>query len=263
MILDEIVTARRADVARAKREVGAAELRALPLFAAPRRGFAAALHAARPGVIAEVKKASPSRGVIRADFDPVWIAERYAAGGAAAISVLTEERHFQGRPEFLTAIRAAIALPLLRKDFLFDPYQLLEARAWGADAILLIVAALGDAEIAELLAAARELELDVLVEVHTEGEMERALNAGATLIGVNNRDLHTFATTLETAERLAPLFPPGVHGVAESGIAVAADIARLRAAGYESFLIGESLMRAGDPAERLRALLAGTAARER
>jgi indole-3-glycerol phosphate synthase len=155
-----------------------------------------------------------------------------------------------------------VTVPLLRKDFLFDPYQLLEARAWGADAILLIVAALDDAALAELLAAARELELDALVEVHTEDEMERALRAGATLVGVNNRDLHTFVTTLETCERLAPRFPATVHRVAESGIATAADVARLRAAGYETFLIGESLMRAGDPGDRLRALLDAVAAGE-
>jgi len=263
MILDDIVAARRADVAIAKRQTPVADLQSRALFAAPRRGFARALRAAHPGVIAEVKKASPSRGVIRADFDPVWIAERYAAAGATAISVLTEERHFQGRPEFLTAIRAAVELPLLRKDFLFDAYQLFEARAWGADAILLIVASLGDTELVELLAAAREIDLDALVEVHTEAELERALRAGATLIGVNNRNLHTFVTTLETAEGLAPKFPAAVHRVAESGISTAADVARLRAAGYETFLIGESLMRAGDPGEQLRDLLAAVAANGR
>jgi len=256
MILDDIVAARRADVAVAKRAVSLAELRARPGWAAPRRPFAAALRARRPAVIAEVKKASPSKGVIRADFDAVAIARRYAACGAAAISVLTEERHFQGRPADLEAIRAAVDLPLLRKDFLFDAYQLAEARAWGADAVLLIAAVLADAQLVELQAAARELGLDVLVEAHTDDEVDRAVRAGATLLGVNNRSLHTFVTTLETAERLRARIPAGVEAIAESGIETPADVARLRAAGYEMFLIGESLMRRPDPGAALAALLA-------
>jgi indole-3-glycerol phosphate synthase len=208
-------------------------------------------------VIAEVKKASPSKGVIRADFDPVAIARRYAACGAAAISVLTEERYFQGSPGHLEAIRAAVDVPLLRKDFIVDPYQVEESRAWGADALLLIVAALDDAALRELHAAALELGLDVLVEAHTADEVDRAAAAGATLIGINNRDLRTFVTTLETAERLSERLPAGALGVAESGIETPADVARLRRAGYEVFLVGESLMRQPDPGAALQALLAG------
>lgn len=256
MILDEIVRARRADVAEAKRAVPAEELRRRPLFAEPRRGFAAALRGRAPAVIAEVKKASPSKGLIRDDFDPVAIARACESGGAAAISVLTEERHFQGKLEHLAAIRAAVAVPLLRKDFLFDPYQVVEARAWGADAILLIVASLDDGLLRELLAEAAGHELDALVEVHTRAELDRAAAAGATLVGVNNRDLHTFVTTLATAEQLRSHIPAGATAVAESGIDTPADIARLRRAGYDCFLIGESLMRAPDPGAKLRELTA-------
>jgi indole-3-glycerol phosphate synthase len=256
MILDDIVTARRGDVAQAKREMPLSALRAAPRYAAPRRGFAAALRATAPAVIAEVKKASPSKGVIRADFDPLAIARAYAANGAAAISVLTEERHFQGSPSYLEAIHDAVALPLLRKDFLFDAYQLSEARAWGADAVLLIVAMLDGAQLGELHAAASELGLDVLVEAHTAEEVERAAAAGAALIGVNNRNLQTFVTTLATAEELRPLIPGGALGVAESGIETAADVDRLRRAGYTAFLVGESLMRAPDPGAALGTLLA-------
>ena len=255
MILDDIVAARRDDVTRAKRVTPLAELEVRPSYSAPRRGFANALRARRPALIAEVKKASPSRGVIRPDFDPVAIAQRYAACGAAAISVLTEERFFQGHAAHLEAIRAAVDVPLLRKDFIFDPYQLAEARAWGADAALLIVAMLDDRQLAELHAAATELGLDVLVEAHSADELQRAVAVGARLIGVNNRDLKTFVTTLETAERLHPLIPAGAVSVAESGIEQPADIARLRAAGYDAFLVGESLMRAPDPGAAVRALL--------
>lgn len=257
MILDEIIAARRADLVEAQRTVPLAALRARPLWAAPRRGFAAALRGRRPAVIAEVKKASPSKGVIRADFDPVAIARSYAAGGAAAISVLTEERYFQGSPAYLEAIRAAVDLPLLRKDFIVDPYQVAEARAWGADAVLLIVAALDDAALRELQAAALELGLDVLVEAHDADEVARAAAIGATLIGINNRNLRTFVTTLETAERLHGGIPADALAVAESGIETPADVARLRAAGYDVFLIGESLMRQPDPGAALRALLDG------
>jgi len=256
MILDEIVTARRTDVAQAKRDRPAAVLEALPQFAAPRRAFAAALRTRRPAVIAEIKKASPSKGLIRADFDPIAIARAYAAGGAAAISVLTEERYFQGSARYLEAVRAAVEIPLLRKDFIFDRYQLLEARAWGADAALLIVAMLDDAALAELHRAGRELGLDMLVEAHTAEEARRAVAIGATLIGINNRDLRTFATSLETAERLRSIIPDGALAVAESGIDTPSDVARLRRAGYDAFLVGESLMRASDPGAALRALLA-------
>lgn len=256
MILDDIVAARRADVIEAKRRAPLRELEQRPLYGVTRRAFRAALRGAPPAIIAEVKKASPSRGVIRADFDPLAIAGSYQAGGAAALSVLTEERHFQGALAFLEAIRAVVRLPLLRKDFLFDPYQLVEARAFGADAVLLIVAMLDAAQLTDLHAAAVGLGLDVLVEAHTAAEVDTALAAGARLLGVNNRDLHTFVTTLETAERLRPRIPAGVTSVAESGIETAADIARLRRCGYDAFLVGESLMRAADPAAALRALRA-------
>ncbi|MBX3026063.1 indole-3-glycerol phosphate synthase TrpC [bacterium] len=256
MILDDIIAARRGDIAAAKRARPLSALREQPGWAQPRRGFAAALRARRPAVIAEVKKASPSKGVIRADFDPVAIAGRYAACGAAAISVLTEERYFQGAPAHLEAIRAAVEVPLLRKDFIVDGYQVAEARAWGADAVLLIVAALDDGALRDLHAEAVGLGLDVLVEAHTAAEVDRAAAAGATLIGINNRDLRTFVTTLETAERLFPRLPAGVLAVAESGIETAADIARLRRAGYHVFLVGESLMRRADPGAALQALLA-------
>ncbi len=255
MILDEIVAARRRDVAAAKRETPHRELEASPLFAAPRRGFSAELRCRDRSIVAEVKKASPSRGVIREDFDPTWIAARYADGGAAAVSVLTEERYFQGRPEYLAAVRQTVTLPLLRKDFIVDEYQVLEARAWGADAILLIVASLSDGELRGLLEAARLLELDALVEVHSEEEVERALACDVSLIGVNNRNLKTFETTLATAIGLAEHIPAPIHKVAESGIHTTADIARLSAAGFSSFLIGESLMRAGDPGVALATLL--------
>jgi indole-3-glycerol phosphate synthase len=257
MILDDILAARRLDVAAAKRRTPVRELETWPLYGEPRRGFSAALRGAAPTIIADVKKASPSRGVIRADFEPIAIARAYAAGGAAALSVLTEERFFQGRPEYLAEIRAAVALPLLRKDFLFDPYQLVEARAWGADAALLIVAALEPGQLAELLATATELGLDALTEAHSEGEVEIAAGAGARIIGINNRDLRTFVTTLDTAVRLRPRIPPGSTAVAESGIETAADVARLCSCGYDALLVGESLMRAPDPAAALRALRAG------
>ncbi len=260
MILDDIVAARRQDVARAKQKVSTTQLEQFPVYAERRRGFAARLRGRSPSVIAEVKRASPSRGVIRPDFDPVGIARAYAGGGAAAVSVLTEERYFQGRPEYLAAIRKAVALPLLRKDFMFDPYQLVESRAWGADAVLLIVAILDDTQLGELLATAAELDLDALAEVHTEEDVERADTAGAALIGVNNRDLRTFATSLDTAERLRPLVPAAALAIAESGIETRADIERLRACGYDAFLVGESLMRAPDPGEALRALLRGARA---
>ncbi len=263
MILDDIVAARRQDVASAKHTTPPAALRDAPLWAAPRRGFAAALvpplgdgglGGISPAIIAEVKKASPSKGVIRADFDPVAIACRYAACGAAAISVLTEERFFQGHARYLQAIRAAVDVPLLRKDFLFDAYQVDEARAWGADTVLLIVAMLDDVLLRDLLAYAGETGLDALVEAHTAEEVDRSVAAGALLIGVNNRNLHTFVTALETAEELRPRIPAGVITVAESGIEHTAHAARMAAAGYDAVLVGESLMRAPDPGAALEAL---------
>jgi indole-3-glycerol phosphate synthase len=257
MIIDDNVACRRRDVADAKRAVPLAELERLPGYGEARRGFAAALRRDRPAVIAEVKKASPSRGVIRADFDPVAIARAYEGAGAAAVSVLTEERFFQGRLVYLESIRRAVALPLLRKDFIVDAYQLVEARARGADAVLLIVAALESMELRDLHGAAVGLGLDVLVEAHTAPELEGALAVGARLIGINNRDLRTFHTTLATAEGLRPRIPPGIVTVAESGIEHAADVARMRACGYDAVLVGEALMRAPDPGAALRALRAG------
>jgi indole-3-glycerol phosphate synthase len=257
MILEDIVEARRRDLERAKKAVSLAELEKSALYAERRRGFAASLAAGGRAIIAEVKKASPSRGVIREDFDPVALARRYAECGAAAVSVLTEERHFQGSLQYLADIRRAVDLPLLRKDFLVDAYQIIEARAWGADAVLLIVAILGDRELADLLAAARDTGLDALVEAHTAEEVDRALGAGARIVGVNNRDLRTFVTSLSTAEGLRPRIPAGVIAVAESGIDTPADIARLEAAGFHVFLVGEALMRAPDPGAKL-ALLLGT-----
>jgi len=256
MILDDIVARRRLDVEAAKQRVGIDELRASRRFAAPRRGFRRALEAQRRAIIAEVKKASPSKGLIRADFDAVAIARAYARGGAAAVSVLTEEHFFLGSPDYLAAIRDAIDLPLLRKDFFFDPYQIFEARAWGADAILLIAAILDDAQLVALHRVAVELELDAIFEVHDAEELARVQRAGATLIGINNRDLRTFVTTLATTEALVAARRPGDFLIAESGIETVADIERIERAGVTSFLIGESLMRATDPGDKLRELLA-------
>jgi indole-3-glycerol phosphate synthase len=255
MILDEIVRFRRDDVARAARATPSKALEQSAAYSAPRRGFAQRLRRGGIAIIAEVKKASPSRGVIRPDFDPVAIARAYEDAGAAGVSVLTEERFFQGHIDHVAQIRRAVKLPILRKDFLIDPYQVVEARAYGADAVLLIVAVLGNRQLDEMLTAASEHGLDVLVEVHDESELERALAAGAEIIGINNRDLRSFVTTLATAERLRPLVPAGAIPVAESGISGPADIARLRRAGFDAFLIGETLMRASDPAAKLRELL--------
>jgi len=255
MILDEILRLRREDIARARTAVGEDALRRSPLFGEPRRGFVAVLRSRGRHVIAEVKKASPSKGLIRADFDPVAIARDYARSGASAISVLTEERHFQGRGEYLAAIRRQVTVPLLRKDFVFDRYQITEAKALGADAVLLILAMLDDALFRDLHLYAADLGLDALVEVHDEHEMERALAARATLIGVNNRNLHTFDTSLTVTERLASQAGSEVVLVAESGIETLADIARLERCGVSRFLIGETLMRAERPGEKLRELL--------
>jgi len=257
MILDDIVRDKRVDLAAAKAGVSLAELQQRPLFRAARRPFRAALEARRRAIIAEVKKASPSKGVIRPDFDPVAIAKSYAAGGAAALSVLTEERYFQGHLDYLAAIRAAVDLPLLRKDFVFDPYQLYEARAYGADAVLLIVAIVDDQLLHELLWLAEELNLTALVEVHDRAELERAARSGAQLLGINNRDLRTFHTTLETTEALLPAVPRGAVVIAESGIDTCADIQRLERAGVHAFLIGETFMRAADPGAKLAELLHG------
>ena len=225
--------------------------------AAP-RGFAAALRAriaaGEPAVVAELKKASPSKGVLREDFDPDAIARGYAAGGAAALSVLTDETFFQGADRHLAEARSASGLPVLRKDFVIDAYQVYEARAIGADCILLIVAALGDAQLNELAALAVHLGMDVLVEVHDAAELERAAHLEPLLLGINNRDLRTFDTTLDTTLDLLDRIPAGRIVITESGIHTRADVARMRAAGVHGFLVGEALMRAERPGARLREL---------
>jgi indole-3-glycerol phosphate synthase len=245
----------RGVVARRRSDFPESALRDRPLFNEPRRGFAAHLRGDRRRIVAEVKRASPSKGLIRPDFDAVTIAEAYAANGASAISVLTEERFFQGSLGHLERIRSAVGLPLLRKDFMLDPYQLVEAKSFGADAVLFIAAVLGGSHLRELREQASELSLDSLVEVHTEEELEAALSAGAQAVGINNRDLKTFEVSLSTTERLAPLIPSFIPGVCESGIDSLAQIRRIEGLGIHVFLIGESLMRAADPGRKLKELL--------
>ncbi len=249
-ILDKIVAYKKEEVAAAKAKVPLSMLEERIREAPRLRDFFGALSGKwarlEPGLIAEVKKASPSKGLIRADFDPAAIAQSYERGGAACLSVLTDAPSFQGSPEALIAARGATALPVLRKDFMVDPYQVEEARAMGADCILIIMACTPDTLAQELFTAARQKDMSVLVEVHNEAELERALTLDAWLIGINNRDLNSFETHLETTERLAQLIPPGRLIVSESGIFTPADIARLTRAGATAFLVGESLMRQGD-----------------
>jgi indole-3-glycerol phosphate synthase len=251
-ILDTIVEAKRREVAAAKARVPAAALEAKASQAAPARDFVAALRAKGPAVIAEIKRASPSKGLLRADFDPAAIARSYEQGGAACLSVLTDLEFFQGSPEHLVAARAACSLPVLRKDFVIDPYQVFEARALGADCILLIAACLSVPQMRELEDAARTAGLAVLVEVHDAQELDAALALATPLVGINNRDLRTFETRLETTLGLLSRIPAGRIAVTESGIATRADVQRMREAGIHAFLVGEAFMRAEEPGTALK-----------
>jgi len=258
-ILDQIAAYKRQEVVARKAERPQAGLEALCADAPPPRGFRRALEAAHaPGrlaLIAEIKKASPSKGLIRADFDPAALALAYAEGGAACLSVLTDEPSFQGADAYLIAARQSVSLPVLRKDFVVDPWQIAESRALGADAILVILAMIDDGLAAELMAEAARMGMDALVETHDEAELDRAAALGASLIGINNRDLRNFVTDLAVTERLAGRAPTGALLVAESGIFTAQDVVRLETAGARAMLVGESLMRQTDVAAATKTLV--------
>lgn len=254
-ILATIAEHVRGVVEHRRRSMPLPALRERPLFGAPTRGFAQALSGPGRHVVAEVKKASPSKGIIRADFDPVTIAQDYAGHGASAVSVLTEERFFQGKLDYLELIHHAVGLPLLRKDFMLDPYQIVEAKSYGADAVLFIAAMIEPSLMRDLRVQATELKMDSIVEVHTEAELRTALDAGTQVVGINNRDLTTFEVSLATTERLAPLVPAGMPVVCESGIDSIEQIRRVERLGIRVFLIGESLMRAPAPGRKLAVLL--------
>lgn len=260
-ILDQILAHKRREIADQKAITSLARLQAQLRDLPPVRNFAGALSAATPmALIAEVKRQSPSKGVIRTDFDPAGIACAYSNGGAAALSVLTDQRFFGGNLEYLQQIRQAVNLPLLRKDFIIDPYQVFQSRVAGADAILLIVAALDSALLQELLELAKTLEMTALVEVHSAAELQVALEAGAGVIGINNRDLATFHTSLAVTTQLAPLVPPGRLLVSESGINTHSDLLQLAQYGVHAVLVGESLMRQADVCAAVRLLLGRTGA---